>query len=124
MIKQAVILTGGQGLRLRPLTLTTPKPLIPIHGKPFVQYLVELLKANGIKKIVFLTGYLGEQIEEYFGDGKKFGVQITYSHLPIEFDTGARIKVAKKVFEDTFLLLYCDNYWPLNLKELTAFYKN
>jgi histidinol-phosphate phosphatase family protein len=123
MIKQAVILAGGQGIRLRPLTFTTPKPLILIHGKPFVQYLVERLKENGIREIVFLNGYLGEQIEKYFGDGSKFGLKITYSYSPIEYNTGARIRDSKELFDDMFLLLYCDNYWPLNLKELTKFYK-
>src|SRR5690242_2984230 len=123
MIRQAVILAGGQGTRLRPLTLTTPKPLIKINGKPFAHYLVELLKKNGITEIVFLTGYFGDQIEKYFGDGEKFGLKISYSFSPTKFDTGARIREARNLFDETFLLLYCDNYWPLNLKELTKFYK-
>jgi len=123
MIKQAVILAGGQGMRLRPLTLTIPKPLIPIHNKAFVQYLVERLQKNGIKEVVFLTGYLGDQIEKYFGDGKKFGLKITYSYSPLDCDTGTRIRNASHLLDNMFLLLYGDNYWPLNLKELTAFYK-
>lgn len=122
-IKQAVILAGGQGIRLRPLTLTTPKPLIKINGKPFLEYLIENLKKNKIKEILILTGYLGIQIEEYFGDGKRFGINIKYSHSPIEADTGTRIRNALPLIQDTFLLLYGDNYWPLYLKKHEEFYK-
>src|SRR6185437_5419462 len=122
MIKQAVILAGGQGTRLHPLTLTVPKALIPINGKPFVHYLVERLQENDIKEIIFLTGYLGEQIENYFEDGKQFGLQIKYSFSPIVYDTGARIRDAQKLLDNKFLLLYCDNYWPLNIKQLTKFH--
>ena len=122
-IKQVVILAGGQGTRLRPLTNTIPKPLVPINGKPFVQYVLENLKENNIKEIVFLVGYLGEKIEKYFGDGKNFGLKITYSYGPVDYDTGSRIREAKKLFDDTFLLLFCDNFWPMNLKQLQHFYE-
>src|SRR3989344_783451 len=91
-IKQTVILAGGLGTRMRPLTFTAPKPMIPIHGKPFLVYIIELLKKNGITHILLLVGYLHEQIEEYFGDGKDFGVSISYSYSPVEADTGTRIK--------------------------------
>lgn len=119
-ITQAVILAGGEGMRLRPLTETTPKPLIRFHSKPFVQYLVDQLKANGIKRVVFLVGYLGEQIEDYFGNGEKFGIEISYSYTPVGFDTGSRIRNARDLFDDTFLLLYSDNYWPLDLNKLIS----
>lgn len=121
-ISQAVILAGGQGVRLRPLSLVTPKPMIPIHGKPFLEYIIELLKKNGIKEIVILTGYLHGKIEDYFKDGQKFGLKIKYSFSPVEDETGTRIRKAKELLGDTFLLLYADNYWPLNLEELTKFY--
>lgn len=121
-VSQAVILAGGQGTRLRPLTLTTPKPMIPFHGKPFAHYLVELSKKNGIEEIVFLTGYLGEQFPAYFGDGSKFGVKISYNDTPLEDDTGTRVRKAHHLLHDRFLLMYGDNYWPLDLKTLTAFH--
>lgn len=123
MIKQAVILAGGQGIRLRPLTLTTPKPMILIHGKPFLVYIIEMLKKNGIERVIILTGYLHEKIEDYFGDGKKFGLRINYSFSPVEDETGTRIRKAKDLLDDTFLLLYSDNYWPLQLDKLFTFYK-
>lgn len=122
-IRQAVILAGGQGTRLRPLTFTTPKPMVLIDGKPFLEYLIRLLKKNKIQKILILTGYLHEQIENYFGDGKKFGLSILYSKTSIKDDTGTRIKKAKRMLDDQFLLLYGDNYWPLRLKQLEKFYR-
>lgn len=122
-IRQAVILAGGKGIRLRPLTLKTPKPMIKIHGKPFLEYIIELLKKNGIKEIIILTGYLHKKIEDYFKDGQKFGLKIKYSFSPVGDETGTRIRKAKRLIDDTFLLLYSDNYWPLDLEKLTDFYE-
>lgn len=120
MIRQAVILAGGEGKRLRPLTLTTPKPLILIHGKPFAEYLIALLKRNSIEEIVFLTGYLGEQFPATLGDGSRFGLSIRYSDSPVDDDTGTRLKKAEGMLDETFLLLYGDNYWPLDLSALLS----
>jgi D-glycero-D-manno-heptose 1,7-bisphosphate phosphatase len=122
-IKQAVILAGGQGTRLRPLTLSTPKPLIRINGVPFLEYLLTLLKENGIKEVVILIGYLGEMVEDYFGDGRKFGLSLKYLYAPVEYESGSRLIKAMHLLDERFLLLYCDNYWPLNLKLLTEFYE-
>ncbi len=123
MIKQAVIFAGGQGIRLRPYTLTTPKPMIPFYGKPFLEYTIQELKSNGIEEIILLVGYLHEKIEEYFKDGSKFGVSIIYSYSPLEADTGTRLRNARHLFKRHILLLYGDNYWPLELKQLRKFYK-
>lgn len=122
-VKQAVILAGGLGTRLRPFTITTPKPMVLIHGKPFLAFFIELLKKNGITHVLLLVGYLHEQIEEYFGNGKNFGVSINYSYSPVEADTGTRIKNAIPLLDHFFLLLYGDNYWPLNLINLVEFRK-
>lgn len=121
-VKQAVVLAGGQGLRLRPLTLKNPKPMIRFYGKPFLEYIIDMLIKNDIKEVVLLVGYLHEKIERYFGDGKKFGIKISYSYSPVDSDTGTRLKNASKMLDNAFLLLYSDNYWPLNLKALTEFY--
>ena len=123
-IRQAVILAGGEGTRLRPLTLTTPKPLINIHGKPFAEYLVELLKKNGIEEIIFLTGYLAEQFPAHFGDGSNFGLRIRYNETPIKDETGTRLRKAAPMLDEQFLLLYSDNYWPLNLEKLLAHHES
>lgn len=75
----ALILAGGKGERLRPLTDTLPKPMVPLCGKPILAHQVEWLKAGGVSDVVFLAGYLWETIKDYFGDGRKFGVQVHYS---------------------------------------------
>ena len=72
-VSQAVILCGGRGERLRPLTDEMPKPMVLVNGRPFLQYLLEQLAENGINRFVLLTGYLGEKIVEYFGDGSSWG---------------------------------------------------
>lgn len=122
-VTQAVILAGGQGMRLRPLTEHIPKPMILVNGRPFLEHLVDLLRENGIRDIVMLLGYLPEKVVEYFGDGKGFGVTIRYSIGNTENLTGTRVRDAKALINDCFLLLYSDNYWPLQLEKLTMFYE-
>ena len=77
---QAVVLCGGLGTRLRPHTDSLPKPMIPCNGKPFLEYLLAQLTEQGITQFCLLTGYLGELIQEYFGDGGSWKWNITYSH--------------------------------------------
>lgn len=113
--EQAVILAGGLGTRMRPLTDTAPKPMIQFHGRPFLEYLVEQLRDQGITRIVLLLGYLPDTITSYFGDGSRWGVSITYSITPAEVQTGTRMRAAFDSLDPIFLLLYCDNYWPLLL---------
>ena len=117
-IKQGVILCGGLGTRLGVLTTNKPKPMIEVAGKPFLEHLILQLKKNGITKILLLVGYKNNIIKNYFSDGKKFKVEIKYSYLPENFDTGSRIFKAKKYLYSKFLLLYCDNYSSLNIKKL------
>src|SRR3979490_3065525 len=76
---KAVILAGGQGTRIRPLSETTPKPMIPIVNKPVMEFLVELLRQHGFDQIMISTSYLAKDIEHYFRDGSRFGVEIAYS---------------------------------------------
>ncbi|TSD04778.1 MAG: D-glycero-D-manno-heptose 1,7-bisphosphate phosphatase [Parcubacteria group bacterium Greene0714_36] len=122
-ITQAVILAGGQGTRLRPITDTIPKPLVEINGRPFLAYLLDLLKKNGVSEVVLLLGYLPEKIMEYVGDGSRFGLSVQYSVGSVEDETGTRIKNAAHLLQDHFLLLYCDNYWPLDLHTAEMFYR-
>lgn len=122
-IKQAVILAGGLGTRLRPITTKIPKPMIKFQSHPFLEYLILMLKEKGIKEVILLLGYLPEKIVQYFGNGSKWGVKIKYSITPAGWDSGRRVKAAKKMFADYFLLVYCDNYWPLDLKILTSFFQ-
>lgn len=124
VISQAVIFAGGLGERLKPFTLTNPKPMYPINGKPFMEYLIEQIKSFGIKDIIILLGYLHEKVEEYFGDGSKYGVNIRYAVTPVEYDTQYRLKAAKEYLNDEFLMMYCDNICPINFKKLCDNYFN
>jgi histidinol-phosphate phosphatase family protein len=108
--RQAVILCGGRGTRLRPLTDTLPKPLAPAGGAPFLQHLLRQLERNGYREILLLTGYLGHLIASEFGDGSHLGLQITYQHGPEEWETALRLQNARALVRDHFLLLYGDNY--------------
>ncbi len=121
-ITQAVMLAGGMGVRLRPLTIKTPKPMVRVHGRPFVEYLIDFLKQNGIEEVVMLLGYLPEKVIEHLGDGSKFGIRVKYSIGAVDDYTGTRVRNAKHLLDDQFLLLYCDNYLPLNVQKLAAFH--
>lgn len=122
-IKQAVILAGGYGTRLKPFTDTNPKPMYSFEGKPFLEYLIEQIRSFGLQEIVLLLGYLPEKIQDYFGDGSRWGVHITYSVSPVEYETGLRIKSAAPLLADEFLLMYCDNYCPIDFSRLIADYE-
>ncbi|HEV2139015.1 MAG TPA: sugar phosphate nucleotidyltransferase [Nitrososphaerales archaeon] len=116
---QAVILAGGLGTRLRPLTENIPKALVPVHGKPFLEYEVELLKSRGVDDLVLCVGYLGEEIERHFGDGGWFGVRISYSRdgkAPLG-PIGA-LKRAEGMLEDEFFVTYGDAYLRLDYRNM------
>jgi D-glycero-D-manno-heptose 1,7-bisphosphate phosphatase len=110
---QAVILAGGRGERMRPLTDIRPKPMIEVAGKPFLEHQILLLRDQGFRKFLLLLGYLPDVVMNYFGDGSKWGVQIDYSVTAVEDLTGRRIKLAQARLDELFMLVYCDNYWPL-----------
>jgi D-glycero-D-manno-heptose 1,7-bisphosphate phosphatase len=110
---QAVILAGGRGTRLAPLTNTRPKPMIPFHGKPFLEHLIEMVRDQGFSHVLLLLGYLPDVIRDYFGDGGNWGVSITYSISDVDDETGRRLKRAAPLIDPISLLLYCDNYWPM-----------
>ena len=76
---KAVILAGGLGTRLLPYTKTLPKPMLPLGGKPILEYEIEWIRKNGIKEIILCVSYLRKKIKDYFGDGERFGVKIEYA---------------------------------------------
>jgi histidinol-phosphate phosphatase family protein len=121
-IRQAVILCGGRGSRLRPDTDHLPKPMIPVNGVPFLECLLEQLREQGVERVVLLIGYRGQQIENYFGDGKRFGLLIGYSRGPAEWETGRRIWEARDLLDPRFLLLYGDNFVPFDLAAALSFH--
>jgi len=92
--------------------------MIEFHGRPFLEYLLEMLRAQGLERVLLLVGYKAEAIKRYFGDGGRFGLDVEYSETPESDDTGRRLKRAYERLDPLFLLLYCDNYWPLRYADL------
>lgn len=121
---QAVILAGGRGVRLKPITDDIPKPMIHFHGKPFLRYLIENLKEEGFTKVLLLLGYLPERIQDYFGNGESFGIKIEYEITSPEDETGKRLKLATHKLDPHFLLMYCDNYWPMQFNKMWQQFQN
>ncbi|KAF0135318.1 MAG: D-glycero-D-manno-heptose 1-phosphate guanosyltransferase [Candidatus Saganbacteria bacterium] len=122
-MKQAVILAGGAGTRLKPLTDNIPKPMIDINGKPFILYIIEYLKKSGIKNVVLCTGYLADKISDYFGNGKKYGVDIRYSVEKKFLGTAGAIKLADNLLEDEFFVLNGDTYLPIDYTDVLRKFK-
>jgi len=115
-------MAGGLATRLRPLTEDTPKSLILIEGKPFLQYQIELLNRNGIKEIVLCLGYMGNKIEDYFGNGNRFGVKIKYSYEDNLLGTGGALKLVEPHLDEHFFLIWGDSYVRLDYQEMYAFH--
>jgi len=125
MVEQAVILAGGLGTRLKPFTDENPKPMYSINSKPFIEYLIEQIRSFGIKNVLILLGYMPEKIMDYLKSGEKFGVSISYDITPVNFQTGDRLKHAEEKLYPKFLLMYCDNYCPIDFIRLEQdFFEN
>lgn len=109
---KAMILAAGRGERLRPLTDATPKPMLPIDGKPLLEHHINRLAASGITEIIINTCWLGEQIEEYFYDnGRRFGVTISWSREAEALETGGGITQALPLLSDEPFLLINGDVW-------------
>jgi NDP-sugar pyrophosphorylase family protein len=121
---QMVILAGGLGTRLRPLSSRVPKALIPIGAKPFLHHQIDLLKRWDIRDIVLCVGHLGEQVQNYFGDGRWLGVRIRYSEEegPLLGTAGA-IKKAEPLLGDHFFLMYGDSYLMIDYREIMRYFR-
>ena len=102
---KAIILSAGEGSRMRPLTLTKPKTMLPVAGKPIMQYNIESLRDNGIKDILLIVRYKEEMVRDYFGDGSDFGVNITYKTQTDFLGTANAISYGEDFIEDSFHLL-------------------
>ena len=121
---QAILLCGGMGTRLRSVVSDRPKPMADICGKPFLQYLLEMLRDKGITEVIFALGYMGEMIEEYFQDGSAFGLKITYSYEEEPLGTGGAIRNAlPKILEEEVLVLNADTYFPMDYQGLLRFHQ-
>lgn len=106
---KAVILSAGEGTRLRPLTISKPKVMLPLANKPIMRYLIEALSKNGVRDIIVVVGYKKERIMSYFGDGDKFGVKIEYVEQNKQIGTAHALKQAEEFIDNDFLVLPGDN---------------
>src|SRR3974377_142490 len=116
-----VILAGGRAPRLRPLTEKIPKALVEVAGQPFLEHQIELLKRNAVTEVILCVGYLGETIEQRYGDGEALGVRIRYSFDgPKLLGTGGAIEKALALLPDAFFVLFGDVYLPVDYQAVAA----
>jgi len=115
---KAVILAGGLGTRLQPYTTFLPKPMLPLGEKPILEHLVDWSKKNGIKSVVLCVSYLRKTIEDYFEDGKRFGVNIEYAVSNKPLATAGQLKTAEKFIDGTFVCMYGDSIFDFNLRSM------
>lgn len=115
---KAVVMAGGEGTRLRPLTQNRPKPLVPVLNKPIAQHIIEHCKRAGITDIVVTLYYLAEEIQNYFGDGSDLGVNLIYSIEDTPLGTAGSVKKAQQYLEDdTFIIVSGDALTDLNIEK-------
>ncbi len=119
-----VLLAGGKGTRLRPYTYLMPKPLLPINQKPIMEHIIENLKDSGFEDIIITVGYLGYQIKNYFGNGRKWGVNIEYAEetKPLG-NAGSLFPIKDKLKDDDFLVVAGDNLSNLDYKRFYEYHK-
>ncbi|NTV23998.1 MAG: nucleotidyltransferase family protein [Nanoarchaeota archaeon] len=120
---KAILLLGGKGTRFRPITYELPKALLPIQGKTVPEYLMDLFKEFGITDFVFSVGYLADKIKQYYGDGSKFGVNITYVEEKEPLGSAGAIKLAAAHLTETFIVTNGDELKDIDLEEMYLFHK-
>lgn len=121
---KAVLLAGGKGTRLRPLTNTLPKPMVPILGQPLLKWTLLTLRNHGITDVIISLCFQPNEIESYFGDGGTLGLKITYVREDLPLGTGGAIKNAEKFLDDTFIVLNSDIVTDVNISDLISFHKD
>ncbi len=122
MIDTALILAGGLGTRLRPLTDQIPKPLLLVRGKPILQHALENLARHGVRNIILSIGYRAEQVQEFFGDGSALGVHITYAIEEEPLGTGGAVLEASASLRKPFFLIWGDNLMDIDLTDMYKTY--
>ena len=120
---RAVILAGGKGVRLAPLTEVIPKPLVPLGGMPIMEVVIRHLKANGFQRITLAVGYLSDLIKAYFQDGAKWGVEIDYSYEAQPLGTAGPL-AAIGGLDETFLVMNADVLTNLDFRELIGYHRH
>src|ERR1700689_5138224 len=112
---QAVILVGGQGTRLRPLTSTMPKPIVPLVDRPFISYMLEWLREHGIEDVIMSCGFLATSVREVLGDGSDLGLSLRFFEEPAPRGTAGAVKLAEPMLDERFLMLNGDVLTDIDL---------
>ena len=120
---KAVIMAGGFGTRLRPLTCNIPKPMVPMLNRPMMGHIVELLKTHGITEIVATLFYQPEVISNYFGDGSSFGVSMQYLKAEADYGTAGSVRNAKDFLDQRFLIISGDVFTDFDLSSAIRFHE-
>ena len=120
---KAFVLCGGLGTRLRAVLHDRPKSMALVAGVPFLQLLLEQVRSQGVEQAILGTGYMADQIECFFGDGKKLGMRISYSRETEQLGTGGALKLAEPLLSDPVLVLNGDSYVELNLATTTELFR-
>jgi len=120
---KAVILAGGLGTRLQPYTFFMPKPMLPLADKPLLEHILAWLRSNKIKDVVVCVSYLGKTIEDYFGDGSKFGVNVEYVRSEKPLGTAGQLKSAEEFLDDTFVCVNGDSIYQFDLSKTVKVHK-
>ncbi len=120
---KAVVMAGGEGTRLRPLTSNQPKPMVPIVGKPCMEHILELLREHGLTEVIVTVAFLPQAIRSYFGEGETLGMQIGYSVEESPLGTAGSVRLAARQLDETFLVISGDALCDLDLSALVAFHK-
>ncbi len=124
MLQQAVILVGGQGTRLRPLSYHTPKSMMPILNRPFLEHTLAYLKNYGVSEVILTLSYLPETIQRYLGDGANLGIRLSYFVEDNPLGTAGAVKNAEAHLAGTFAVLNGDIFTDLDLADLVTFHRN
>ena len=119
---KAVVMAGGSGSRLRPLTINRPKPMVPLVNKPVVVHILELLKKHGILDVVLTLQYMAEDIQDYLGDGSSLGMNIQYSIEEMPLGTAGSVKQAQALLDDTFVVVSGDAVTDIDLGKVIAYH--
>jgi len=119
---KAVIMAGGEGTRLRPLTCGRPKPMVPVANKPVMEHITELLERQGFRDIAVTLQYMPDLIKEYFGDGREFGLKIRYYVEEKPLGTAGSVKNAEEFLDDTFIVISGDALTDIDLKKAVDFH--
>src|SRR3954470_12414744 len=117
---KAVILAGGEGTRLRPLTSNQPKPMMPIANAPMMEHIVKLLAKHGFDDIVVTVAFLANHIRNYFADGSDFGVRMRYATEESPLGTAGSVRNAMEELDETFLVISGDVLTDVDLSAVVA----